>query len=203
MIGCNVLDDRCLRHATIRLTLRRVGLLLLHPLGLHGCRTVFADFQAAAADVWHVAAIVFVRGEVEALRRIPRVGLLLLVTIVGLRVSLHFPLQADAGVLVQAPDPGGRRTAGVILQNMFVEAIGMEIHFTEWALVDISWLHDTQRAQVTDTGNRNRHCAWFDVAGRCLAAATATGLGNKGSSSNNMDIVGGTRILHTMTLILS
>ena len=87
----------------------------------------------------------------------------------------------------------------VLLQKMPIEAIGVDIISTGWALVDSEWPHNRQSAQ----GTSNRHCARFDVAGRCLAVAAATGSGNRGNSSNKMAMVGGTSILHTMTNILS
>ena len=87
----------------------------------------------------------------------------------------------------------------VLLLKMLIEAIGVDIISTGWALVDSDWSHNRQSAQ----GTSNRHCARFDVAGRCLAVAAATGSGNRGNSSNKMAMVGGTSILHTMTNILS
>ena len=73
----------------------------------------------------------------------------------------------------------------VFLLKMPIEAIGVDIISTGWALVDSEWPHNRQSAQ----GTGNRHCAWFDVAGRSLAAATATGRGKAGDSSNTMAMV--------------
>ena len=49
-----MLDDRCLRHATIRLTIRRVGLLLLATIVVP-----YDSLNAAIADAGPFAAIVF------------------------------------------------------------------------------------------------------------------------------------------------
>ena len=59
----------------------------------------------------------------------------------------------------------------VLLQKMLIEAIGVDIISTGWALVDSDWPYNRQSAQ----GTSNRHCARFDVAGRCLAVAATTG----------------------------
>ena len=59
---------------------------------------------------------------------------------------------------------------------MLIEAIGLDIISTGWACVDNDWPHNRQSAQ----GTSNRHCARFDVAGRCLAVAATTSSGIKG-----------------------
>ena len=196
-----MLDDRCLRHATIRLTIRHVGLPLLTHVAPHG--RLSNRFCAAIADVWRPA---------------DDCRVLLLVTIVVPYDSLHAAI-ADVRpfaaivftqgiaqmiafvaitVQVEALRPNVEGPC-VLLLKMLIEAIGVDIISTGWALVDSDWPHNRQSAQ----GTGHRHCALFDVAGRCLAVATATGLGNRGNSSNKMAMVGGTSILHTMTNILS
>ena len=133
-----MIEGRCLRHATIRLTLRRVGLLLLVAIVVP-----YDSLHAAIADVRPFVAIVF---WIEAIT-----------------------VQGEA-LLPNVEGPC------VLLLKMPIEAIGVDIISTGWALVDSDWPHSRQSAQ----GTSNRHCAWFDVAGRCLAVATATGLGNRG-----------------------
>ena len=173
-------DDRCLRHATIRLTLRHVGLLLLTHVAPHG--RLSNRFCAAIADVWRPA---------------DDCRVLLLVTIVVPYDSLHAAI-ADVrpfaaivftqgiaqmiafvaiSVQVEALRPNVEGPC-VLLPNMLIEAFGVDIISTGWACVDSDWLHNRQSAQ----GTSNRHCARFDVAGRCLAVATATGSGNVGAT---------------------
>ena len=113
----------------------------------------------------------------------------------GLTLHVAEP-RLDVAALRRIPTVEGNL---VLLQKMLIEAIGVGIISTGWALVDSEWPHNRRSAQ----GTINRHCAWFDVAGRCLAVATSTGLGNRGNSSNKIAMVGGTRILHMMTNLLS
>ena len=167
-----MLDDRCLRLATIRLTLWHVGLLLLTHVAPHG--RLSNRFCAAIANIWRPA------GDCRVL---------LLVTIVVPYDSLHaaiadvrpfaaivFWIEAIT-VQVEALRPNVEGPC-VLLLKMLVEAIGVDIISTGWALVDSYWPQNRQSAQ----GTSNRHCARFDVAGRCLAVAAATGSGNKGAT---------------------
>ena len=161
---------RCLRHATIRLASRDGGLLLLTHVAPHG--RLLNRFCAAIADIWRPA---------------DECKVLLLVTIVVPYDSLHaaiadvrpfaaivFWIEAIT-VQVEALRPNVEGPC-VLLLKMLVGAIGVDIISTGWAFVDNDWLHNRQSA----LGTSNLHCARFDVAGRCLAVAAATGSGNKG-----------------------
>ena len=92
----------------------------------------------------------------------------------GLTLHVAEP-RLDVAALRRIPTAEGNL---VLLQKMLIEAIGVDIISTGWALVDSDWPHNRQSAQ----GTSNRHCARFDVAGRCLAVATATGSGNVGAT---------------------
>ena len=116
----------------------------------------YDSLHAAIADVRPFAAIVFSQGIVA--------------------------ITAQVTALRRIPTVEGNL---VLLKKMLIEAIGVDIISTGWALVDSEWPHNRQSAQ----GAGNRHCAWFDVAGRSLAAATATGQGNTGDSSHKMAMV--------------
>ena len=90
----------------------------------------------------------------------------------GLTLHVAEP-RLDVAALRRIPTVEGNL---VLLQKMLIEAIGVDIISTGWALVDSDWPHNRQSSQ----GTSNRHCARFDVAGRCLAVAAATGSGNRG-----------------------
>ena len=82
------------------------------------------------------------------------------------------------------------------VEKMLVDASVVDIISTDWALGEET-LPSFSFAWALAHGTHIRHCAWFDVAGRRLAVATATDLGNRGHlEQQNGD--GGTRILHTI-----
>ena len=101
-----------------------------------------------------------------------------------------WPFAAFVFVAMTAQVEALRRSSSVegtsvLLHNMQVEAFVVDIISTGWALVEdtlmrLQWPHNRPRAHGTSL----RHCAWFDVAGRSLAGATATGQGNTDDSSH-------------------
>ena len=93
-------------------------------------------------------------------------------------------MTAQVEALRRSPSVEG---TSVLLHNMQVEAFVVDIISTSWALVEgtVMRLHHPHNRPPAH-GTSLRHCAWFDVAGRSLAVATATGQGDTDVSSNEM-----------------